>query len=201
MNSSLTIIPIAAVAFIATNLDNLLLLVSLLARYRQQIPNVIAGYFSCMLILGALGFAIGAAANLAPVEYLGLLGIAPITIGTIELVRMRQHKVGVIEIEDKPFENMRTAFTATLFIQLANGIDTVVTFGALFTDSTPAVDMLIIFTLAAMAVTFVFVALYAVRHPVFGEIMERYAYRVTPFILIAVGAYILVNTATDLMPG
>ena len=201
MNSSLTIIPIAAGAFIATNLDNLILLVSLLARYQQQIPNVIAGYFLCVLILGAMGFAIGAAANLAPVEYLGLLGIAPITIGTIELIRMRQHGVGVIVSEDKSNETMRDAFTATLFIQLANGVDTVVTFGALFTDSTRAVDMLIVFTIAAMAVTFVFVALSALRHPVFGEIMERYAYRVTPFILIAVGAYILVNTATDLMPG
>ena len=201
MNSSLTIIPIAVGAFIATNLDNLILLVSLLARYRQQIPNVVAGYFSCVLILGAMGFAIGAAANLAPVEYLGLLGIAPITIGIIELIRMRQHGVGVIESEDKSNERMRDAFTATLFIQLANGVDTVVTFGALFTDSTRAVDMLIVFTIAAMAVIFVFVALYAIRHPVFRDIMERYAYRVTPFILIAVGAYILVNTATDLMPG
>ena len=114
---------------------------------------------------------------------------------------MRQGKHETVALDASPTDTMRTAFMATLFIQLANGADTVITFGALFTDSTRSADLLIILTLAAMAVIFALVANYAIRHPAFGDFIERYAYRVTPFILIAVGSYILLNTATDLMPG
>jgi cadmium resistance protein CadD (predicted permease) len=201
MYSSLTIVPIAAGAFIATNLDNLILLVSLLARYRSQKSHVVAAYFVYVFVIGLLGFGIGATAEFVPVEYLGLLGIAPIAIGTLELARMRQGKHETIALDRPSTGSVRTAFLATLFIQIANGTDTVITFGALFTDSTRSADLLIIFTMAAMAAIFVLTANHAIRHPAFGEVIERHAYRVTPFILIAVGSYILANTATDLMPG
>lgn len=201
MNSSLTIVSIAAVAYIATNLDNLILLVALLARYRSQKPHVVAGYFTCVLLIGLMGYGIGAAAENAPVEYLGLLGVAPITIGAIELFRMRRGEKQAIDFGGTSIGGVRTAFMATIFIQIANGTDTVITFGALFTDSNRSADTLIIFTLAAMAVIFVLVADYAIRHPALGKFIQSYAYRVTPFILIAVGSYILLNTATDLMPG
>lgn len=76
----MTIIPIVASAYIATNADNFILLVALLARYRNHTSNVVAGYLTCMLILGFVGYWIGAAANLMPVEFLGLLGFVPVRI-------------------------------------------------------------------------------------------------------------------------
>lgn len=86
--SLIAIIPIAAGAFVATNLDNFILLVALLARYRNHTSNVIAGYFAGVLSLGFVGLWIGKAANIAPVEYLGLLGFVPISIGTVELIQL-----------------------------------------------------------------------------------------------------------------
>jgi len=91
-------------------------------------------------------------------------------------------------------------FMATLFSQLGNGADTIVVFEVLFIDSMPSADILTILTLAALAVIFVFVGIYAVRHPALCEWIDRYAYRVMPFVLIIVGVYILANTATDLLP-
>ena len=90
---------------------------------------------------------------------------------------------------------------ATLVSQLGNGADTIVILGVLFTDSMPSADILIIFTLAAMAVVFVLVGIYAVRHPALSEWIDHYAYRAMPFVLIIVGVYILANTASDLLPG
>jgi len=87
----------------------------------------------------------------------------------------------------------------TLISQLGNGADTIVIFGVLFADSTPAADMLIILTLAAMAVTFVIVGIYTVRHPALSKWVGRYAHRAMPFILIVVGVYVLANTASDLL--
>ena len=97
-------------------------------------------------------------------------------------------------------DSNRRVFSTTLISQLGNGVDTILIIGILFADSTPATDTLIIFTLAAMAITFVLVAMYAVRHPTVGLVISRYAHHVLPFVLIIVGVYVLANTATDALP-
>jgi cadmium resistance protein CadD (predicted permease) len=199
MTSLIMIIPIAAGAYVATNLDNFVLLVSLLARYRHHTSNVVAGYFGCMLILGFVGFWIGKAANIAPVEYLGLLGLVPISIGIAELVQWRRRGAKATIANEKSADGVQKVFTVTLISQLANGADTIVLFGVLFADSMPSADILIIFTLAAMAVIFVLAGTYSARHPALGKWIERYAHRAMPFILILVGVYVLANTATDLL--
>ena len=200
MNSLIAIIPIAAGAYVATNLDNFILLVSLLARYRNHTPHVVVGYFACMLILGFVGYSIGVAANIVPVEYLGLLGFVPISIGAYELMQMRGGKATVALAEEKAVDGVKKVFLAALISQLSNGADTVVVFGVLFTDSNAPADILIILTLVAMAVIFVLVGIYAVRHPALSKWIERYAYRAMPFVLIIVGIYILANTVTDILP-
>ena len=197
----IAIIPIAAGAYVATNLDNFILLVSLLARYGKHTSSVVAGYFACMLILGFVGFWIGAAADNAPVEYLGLLGFVPIFIGVVELYRVRRGKETDTVATEVLVDGAQKVFMATLLSQLGNGADTIVVFGVIYTDSLPYADILIALTMAAMAVIFVLVGIYAVRHPALSEWISRYASRAMPFVLILVGIYILANTATDLLPG
>jgi cadmium resistance protein CadD (predicted permease) len=88
MNNVLQIIPIAAAAFIATNLDNFALLVTFLVRYRDRTLIVAGAYFTSIFLLGLVGYAIGSAAATAPVEYLGWLGLMPMAIGTAGVVRL-----------------------------------------------------------------------------------------------------------------
>ena len=135
-----------------------------------------------------------------PVEYLGLLGFVPIFIGAYELIQMRRGTAEVILDEEKAVDGVKKVFLATLMSQLSNGADTVVVLGVLFTDSNPSADILIILTLVAMAVIFVLVGIYAVRHPALSKWINRYAYRAMPFVLIIVGIYILANTVTDILP-
>ena len=153
-----------------------------------------------MIIFGFTGYWIGAAASVAPVEYLGFLGIVPISIGTYELVKLRRGRATASIDADHAAGGERKAFMTTLISQLGNGADTIVIFGVLFADSTPVADMLIILTLAAMGATFVIVGIYTVRHPALSRWIGRYAHRVMPFVLIVVGAYVLANTASDLLP-
>ncbi len=197
----IAIIPIAAGAYAATNLDNFILLVALLARYRNRTSYVVAAYLACVLIFGFVGLWIGKAADIAPVEYLGLLGLVPISIGVVELIQLRRGKAKVTVAKEESDDGEQKVFVTTLSSQLGNGADTIVVFGVLFIDSVPSADFLTILTLAAMAVIFVGVGIYAVRHPALCEWIDRYAYRVMPFILIIVGVYIVANTATDLLPG
>ena len=201
MNSMIAIIPVAAGAYVATNMDNFILLIALLARYRKHTASVVAGFVVCTLILVMVGLLIGKAANIVPVEYLGLLGFVPISIGVFELIQLRRSKSEAAETEVESVDGGQKVFMTTLSSQLGNGVDTVVVFGVLFIDSVAAADILAIITFAAMAFIFVCVGIHAVRHPALREWIDRHAHRVMPFILIFVGAYVVANTATDLVPG
>ena len=200
MSEILTIIPVAAGAYIATNLDNLTLLIALQARYRNRTWVVSCGYLASTMVLGFIGFWIGTAAGIVPVEYIGYLGFIPMSIGAVGVVRMLRGNTESGTADKAIIDSARAVFITTFFVQISNGADTVVTFAALFADSTAATDLLIVFTLAAMAVIFVLIAIYGVRHPALSQWIERNAQRVTPWILMIVGAYIVANTATDLVP-
>ena len=196
----ISIIPIAAGAYVATNLDNFTLLVTLLARYRSHMLTVALGYLASMLIMMGIAYGIGRAANAISVEYLGLLGIVPISVGVYGIVRLRHDTSTAAFADVTTLAAGQTVFVATLMSQIANGADTIVAISALFADSSPAADVLILVTLVATSIAFVLAAFYAVRHPGFSKWIDRYGALVTPFILSAVGAYILANTVTDLMP-
>ena len=86
MHSMLQIIPVAAGAFIATNLDNFALLVTFLVRYRHRPLNVASAYFVSISLLGLVGYGIAYAAAIAPAEYLGWLGVIPMAIGTAGVI-------------------------------------------------------------------------------------------------------------------
>lgn len=199
MNSFLAIVPVTAAAYIATNLDNFVLLVSLLARFRSRPLAVASGYLACMGLVGVVGFLIGEAANTAPVEYLGFLGLIPVSIGVIGIIRLFPGRQDRGTGDARSIDSGHTVFVTTLLAQLGNAADSLVTFGILFADSAQAADYLILLTLIMMAGVFVLAAAYAVRHPNMGRIIERFADRITPFILLFVGIYVLMNTGTDLM--
>ena len=92
MTNLIGIVPIAVGAYLATNMDNFILLAALLARYRRRTISVVAGYFICTLILVIIGLGISVIADYVPIRYLGLLGIVPICLGVVEFVRMYRGK-------------------------------------------------------------------------------------------------------------
>jgi cadmium resistance protein CadD (predicted permease) len=199
MMDSVIVIAIAASAFIATNLDNLVLLVGLLGRYSDRRSEVMFAYISGALIIGALSFYVGKLAGNFPVNYVGLLGIFPVLIGLFELTRLFRNK-GVVRDPTAPGLGS-TAVAATLVTQLANSADTIVTFSVLFSDSNDLADDLVILSFAVMAVLFALIARMALRHAWLSRPVQLYGHYITPLILITVGLYVLSNTALDLMPG
>ena len=129
-----------------------------------------------------------------------LLGFVPISIGLVGITKLLRAPKSAGAAGRLSSASGQAVFMATFLSQLGNGADTILTFGVLFADSMPTADVLIVATLAVMAIIFVAVAKYAVQHPRLSDVIERYAHRVTPFVLVAVGAYIIANTATDLLP-
>ena len=90
---TLTIIAMTAAAYVATNIDNLLLLIAFYSRYLPQSRLVTAGYASGMLFIGLLIFVLGEAGDFIPVAYLGSLGVIPIIIGVKSLADQYRKRV------------------------------------------------------------------------------------------------------------
>jgi cadmium resistance protein CadD (predicted permease) len=193
------VIGVAAGAFMATNLDNLVLMIGLFGRYSDLRHEVLFGYLAGMLIIGAVTFYVGKLAGYAPVQYLGLLGIVPVLIGLTEIVRLFRNK-GVVHDPVVPGAGS-TAVVATLLAQLGNSTDTIITYSVLFSDANDLADYLVVLSFAGMASLLALMAYLALRHPWLSRPVQLYGHYITPLILITVGMYVLSNTALDMLPG
>jgi cadmium resistance protein CadD (predicted permease) len=201
MDEVLTITAITAGAYVGTNLDNLLLLVTFHSRYKDQSSAVTAAYVAVMILVGALGFLIGKGGNLIPIDYLGLLGIIPMLIGVWALLQLLRRPPQKQKSETVTSFGIKAVFLAVFMTQLSNGTDSIITFSILFADSGDTPDLVIVLAFFGMVCLFAWLAFYLLKHRKTSDILQRYGHYATPFILILVGYYILSNTATDLMPG
>jgi len=201
MGGFLIIVGVGAGAFIGTNLDNLLLLVAMYARYPQQSGTVTAGYVFGMILICLVALLLGETGDYIPLDWLGLLGFIPMTMGTIALWKLfRKSGAGTTDgftVSDSP----RTIFSLLVSTQLSNGADTIITFTILFAESGDPADYVLVPTFLAMIGVFSGLAYYSVKKAKLGRILRRYGQYATPVILILVGFYILSNTASDLVPG
>jgi len=196
---TISIVPVAAVAFVATNLDNFFLLLSFLAMPSVQLRSVFFGFMTGMLILIGVSATATILPALIPVQYLGLLGIIPVTVGIKQLIATNR---GLDPSGQSAVPAVQSsAFSAVVLTQISNGSDTIITFAPLIADSMPGAVILILATFVAMSLLLWRAARRAHIQPAVAALTKRYGRFLAPVILILVGSYILANTATDLMPG
>ena len=81
MNDLLPIIGVAAIAFLATNADNLLLLFAFLTDRSFKPWQVIVGYALSMVAILALSWLVAWFAHFLRPDYVGFLGVVPIGLG------------------------------------------------------------------------------------------------------------------------
>lgn len=201
MTETLIIIAVTAGAFIATNLDNLVLLVALYSRFKQHSGLVAFGYITGMIIIGAISVAVGEVGDYIPVTYLGYLGVIPIMLGITALIHVARGTQSGASSSIATSTSSRAIFVTVVLTQLSNSADSIITFSALLADSLDATDYLIAPTFLAMSGIFAWLAYYSQSHHIISMVLNRYGHYLTPFILIMVGFYILANTASDLAPG
>ena len=200
MNTLLIIVPVTAAAFVATNMDNLVLLVALLSRHARQSAPVIAGYAAAMALLLGVSFALGRAAEVIPVSYLGYLGLVPLGMGIFGLIAVFRPRQDALPDSATPVGKPVAVAIATALTQLSNGTDTLLTFSALFADSSARADILVSATFAGMTGLFCITGLYILKHESLGQRLRRASLYLAPLLLIFIGTYILADTMTDKAP-
>ncbi len=192
-----TIITVSVLAYLATNMDNFAILTALFAKFRSDGSSVLMGH---LLSVGAtllVASLIGEAVNVVPVQYLGYLGIVPIAMGVFWIFRW--FYPAAVKDHAAPIRGGRAAMLVTFLALLSNSSDTMLTQAIVFADTSAALDWIIAGTVFAIATLLAGLASYGVRHPRVGPVIETHAARIAPFIMIAVGVYVLANTATDVL--
>jgi cadmium resistance protein CadD (predicted permease) len=193
----ITLTGLVITGFIATNIDNLLLLVVLLGANTGRRPAVLAGYFvSGIVVMGAalLGLVIGSALGAGLVGYLGLL---PLLMG-IRLLYLNWRQSPVVEPEDSLDVKVGPAvWLSTFVLMVSNSGDSIALFLPLLAESNRASLVLIVMVYALMVLLWGGFSYLISAQESLARRIESRAESIVPWIMILVGVYVLMDSATD----
>ena len=189
----LTILSVAA--FATTNLDDAFVLLLFFGDRRYRARHVFIGQALGVGLLVLLSL-IGALAALAlPARAVGLLGLLPIAIGVKHLLEQRRGQPDEPEAAASPpgAAGWRQA-AAVAGITVANGGDNIGVYVPLFATRSLLETALILGSFAVMLVMWTFAGYYLARHSAVAARLQRLSGVVMPWVLIGLGAAIIVDT-------
>jgi len=195
MEAALSIASLAVLAFAATNFDNLLLLVAMLARSGQTVAPIFGGTLLAGGTMLSLCAAAALAASFAPQAWVGLLGLVPLGLGLRELYRLLQRRgEDALEADSaaKPISALGVAG-----VMLANSADSFGALVPLFAETQRGLQPAIAFAVLATSLLGCLLARWIATHERVGPAIRRIGPVLVPFVLIAVGLYVLSDTPTD----
>lgn len=200
MEATLALVVLAAVVFVATDVDDLFLLVALFADPRFSAREVVIGQF---LGIGAL-YGASVVASLVSVvvagEYVGLLGLVPIGMGLAQLWRWGRDDRAAEDGERPPDSVGRWKALSVAAVTIANGGDNIAVYTPLLAARSGAEIAVFGIVFAALTAAWCIAARWIVSHPALRSPIDRYGHRVVPFVLIALGVLILVEAGSYRVP-
>jgi cadmium resistance protein CadD (predicted permease) len=190
MTSSLpTLLAAAAATFVATNIDDLVLLTGWFSDRSYRGRHIAVGQFLGIATLIAASALLGLAGLLVPTPIMGILGVVPAGIGISRLIRSRM-------TQNHHAYSATKGVLAVAGVTIAHGSDNIAIYVPLFATQT-AVGM---FTIAAvfllMTGAWVVLARWFVHHPAWGPAVQSWGRRIVPWVLILLGASIVYGAGT-----
>ncbi len=206
----------AIIAFIATNIDDILILLLFFTQvdtnFRRR--HIIIGQYLGFLaiILASLpGFFGGL---IVPREWIGLLGILPIAIGLKQLLS-RQPETTELQTVSTDFSqtspsNFILSFLLSVLhpqtykvaaVTIANGGDNISIYIPLFAGHNLVSLGVILIVFFVMVGVLCAIAYYLSRHAFIAAVLSRYGDRIVPYVLIGLGLFIMYERGTfSLLP-
>lgn len=207
MNHFISLVITGVLSFIATNLDDLIILMLFFSTNKQSTSfrSIIVGKylgFTLIVIASLVGFLGGL---FIPRDWLGLLGLIPVILGVQALLN-REHESDIqLTNNHKIISNPWQKFLSKLFnpltlslasITFVNGGDNISIYLSLFSQIN-LIDLLIILLIFyLMLALWIFLAYWFTSHRLIAKVFLKYGQILNPFILISLGVYILVTMGT-----
>jgi cadmium resistance transport/sequestration family protein len=204
MNEILTAIPTGVTAFIATNLDDLVILTLLFSQVNATFRSrhiVIGQYLGfCTLVVASMVGLLGGL--ILPSHWIGLLGLVPITIG---LNRLLNPETNSSSEEESEIELSHSSTFASFVspqaysvaaITVANGSDNIGIYMPLFANSA-VTELLVIITVFLLLVgVWCYVTYKITCQSAIANLLTRYGNSFVPFVLIGLGVSIILDSAS-----
>ena len=192
------LITLAAIAFVSTNLDDLVVLLALFSDPTQRPRDVWAGQFLGMFTLTLVAVTCALAAASVPSPYVGLLGFLPLLIGLTRLVSRRgAREPNAPNAKKGSAENVFVAAAVTA----ANGGDNIAVYVPLLVGRSWPEITVIALVFSILTAIWCTVARVIVKRPRIGLMVTRLGPRCLPWFLIALGLYILIASRAHAIPG
>jgi len=170
-----------AIAFAATNLDDILFLTVFFSQTDRKWQVVVGQYlgFTALMLASLIGFFGG---RILPHEWIRLLGVAPIVLGVKKLFTTRK--------------NIQSAGTNTLAVAtvtFANGADNIGIYTPLFAVSDVRRLLVLIGVLYILLAVWCLIAYRIHAQQTVAKALRNYGHWLVPIILIGLGIYILLT--------
>jgi cadmium resistance transport/sequestration family protein len=202
MSELVTAIPTGVTAFCATNLDDILVLLLFFSQVNDSFRcrHIIAGQYLgfTTLVLASLPGFFGSL--ILPRPWIGLLGIVPIVIGIGRLLEEQTDEFQEEEPEKAeksaffPFFSPQTCGVAA--VTFANGGDNIGIYVPLFANSTWLSLLITIGEFFLLVGVWCYAAYKLTQTKAIADILTRYGNHLIPFVLIALGVLILLDSQT-----
>jgi cadmium resistance protein CadD (predicted permease) len=182
MNWFVSALITGALAFSATNIDDIVFLTIFFSQASQRWHVVIGQYlgFTALVLVSLVGFFGG---QVLPHEWLRLFGVAPIAIGIKKLSTKRD-------------DHVHRASTGTLdvaTVTFVNGADNIGIYTPLFAISDAPRVMVLIAVLYVLLAAWCIAGYLIHRQKAVAYTLQRWGHWIVPVVLVALGIYILLN--------
>jgi cadmium resistance protein CadD (predicted permease) len=207
LSALVAILLVSVTTFVATSLDNLLILVGFQTARSISHRSIALGFLAATATMLGAAVALAAAADQGLPFPAGYLGLAPIAIGLYhgaKAFRATHDEDEGLDTESRKAvasKNAIAGFVSVFFTMLANSGDSLLVFTALIADTTSQADWAILAAVLMMAAAWVWLARKLTGHPRLRGPLQGFARFGLPILLIGVGLYILMDTPSDVIVG
>ena len=189
------LVAIGVVAFVATNIDDIFVLMMFFSSLTFPVRQVVLGQYvgiGLLIAISALGSLI---ALVVPTYIIGLLGMIPIAIGIKNLVETRRKDKSRSRqvVQDKNIKSS-LSFLTVAAVTFSNGGDNIGVYVPLFSKyNTVSQITTLTAVFVAMIAVWCVVSYYFVNHPLIASRIRHIGNIIFPFVLIGLGIYILAS--------
>lgn len=204
MSSTTATIVKAISAFVATNLDDIIILMLFFSRLKSGLKakHIVAGQYLGFLVIIVASLPGFFGGLIVPKSWIGLLGLVPVAIGLMTLFKPKEQEQEIqLVTEDL---NKKTVISSLLHPQtyqmagvtFANGGDNISIYVSLFASLNWVELLITLTTFLVMVALWCGLGFWLVSHKHIAQFIEKFGHRFIPFIFIALGIYIMAESGT-----
>jgi cadmium resistance transport/sequestration family protein len=202
MSELITTLLVGISAFVATNIDDIVILLLLFSQINSNFRcrHIVAGQYLgfTVLIIASLPGLLGGL--IIPSNWVGLLGLIPMTMGISSLINQEENQT--LEVETITAEYQQANSTDLFNVQsysvaaitIANGSDNISVYVPLFASSSWVNFLTIIGIFLILIAIWCYLAYKFTYQTKIANILSQYGNYILPFVLITLGIIIILKT-------